>query len=500
MTYTLHYADEKTIRRQLTTLYWRARIPGIVIRLLLLGIVTTIVYRLAGVTAALIVACLPLCLWVAAWCRGAKFYVRGIVLPPESELLLSLQESGMIGESQGVKSFRRWSDLDFPRQFLPQELLCLSNRADGSLVMLPVAELSEEERQALVTDIRQFISAAKAGTSGEPLPPPEGYGEAFSLSPAAIKEGADVLILQLFPWVAWVNVLAVILLWALLPVTPFLALLTAYVTPTSVVTTGVLIGIVVYLLIFRSTRVLHPGTQTARYLRRFMKDDTWSLSEDGSTLLRRKPSGSWHVIPLSFYTRSLRGAHSRVMMVGSRNGMLLPPEVLDGAAIPPPLPAPRRHPVLTLLLAPLPAVFLIVGAIWFFLSLNASLDEKYGPPAWAQEQYAMIDEQAKAQVNAAAPEEVEPEVRALIAQWQLQEQLEKQWEESDALERGVMNLNEDEKPVNFFSFITPLNLWNKRFPEQTQAAISSFPESVQSDVRDYLYDEDEESEDAEEEP
>lgn len=491
MTYTLHYADEKTIRRQLTTLYWRARIPGIVIRLLLLGIVTTIVYRSAGLTAALIVACLPLCYWVAAWCCGAKFYVRVIVLPPESELLLSLQESGMIGESQGVKSFRRWSDLEFPRQFMPQELLCLSNRADGSLVMLPVAELSEEERQALVTAIRQFISAAKAGTSGEPLPPPEGYGEAFSLSPAAIKEGADILILQLFPWVAWVNVPAVILLWALLPVIPFLALLIAYATPTTVFTTAFLFGFVVYLLIFHSARVLHPGAQTARYLRRFMKDDTWSLSEDGSTLLRLKPSGSWHIVPLSFYTHSLRGAHSRVMMVGSRNGMLLPPEVLDGAAIPPPLPAPRRHPVRTLLLAPLPAVFLIVAAIRFFLSLNASPDET---PAWVQEQYAMIDEQAKAQVNAAAAEDVEPEVRALIAQWQLQEQFEEQWEESDALESSVMNLNMEERMVNIVSFTTPLNLWYKRFPEQTQAAISSFPESVQRDVRVYLDDADEEDE------
>lgn len=93
----------------------------------------------------------------------------------------------MIGESQGVKSFRRWSDLEFPRQFMPQELLCLSNRADGSLVMLPVAELSEEERQAPVTAIRQFISAAKAGTGGEPLPPPEGYGEAFSLYSYALS-------------------------------------------------------------------------------------------------------------------------------------------------------------------------------------------------------------------------------------------------------------------------------------------------------------------------
>lgn len=497
MTYTLHYADETTIRRQLTTLYWRARIPGIVIRLLLLGIVTTIGYRSAGLTAALIAACLPLCHWVVAWCCGAKFYVRVIVLPPESELLLSLQESGMIGESQGVKSFRRWSDLEFPRQFLPQELLCLSNRADGSLVMLPVAELSEEERQALVTAIRQFISAAKAGTSGEPLPPPEGYGEAFSLSPAAIKEGADVLILQLFPWVARVNVLAVILLWALLPVTPFLALLTAYATPTTVVTTAFLFGVVVYLLIFHSARVLHPGAQTARYLRRFVKDDTWSMSEDGSTLLRRKPSGSWHIVPLSFYTHSLRGAHSRVMMVGSRNGMLLPPEVLDGAAIPPPLPAPRPRRALTLLLTLLPTALL--GIVWLLYLQNTAPTENDGTPAWMEEQFEMYD-RAEAQVNAASPEEVEPEVRALIAQWQLQEQLEKQWEESDALERGVMNLNVEERMVNFFSFITPLNLWNERFPEQTRAAISSFPESVQSDVRDYLNDEDEESEDAEEEP
>lgn len=486
MTYTLHYADEKTLRRQLTAVYARTRMPLTVTRLLITGLAAYLTSTQAGPIVGLIVAGMLLCLFAGVWCYQRKQFIRLMPLRAGSTVTLTRQENGLRTECEGITSFRPWSDLRLVPQRQPQDILLLADKGSGSFLLLPLTALSEEECRALTEDIDRGIRSAKEGTCGAPEPSPEGYGASCSLSPKAYREGMDILIRRLYPWYVPLNAVVLTLLWPGLSVLGW-ALFEGVTEASVIISTVAGCGI---LLIFLG-HWRHPGAKGARRMRRYLMGDTWSLRADGSTLLRRKPSGAWSVIPLSFYTHSLRGQHALVMLVRNGNGMPLPPELLNGAAIPPPLPAPRPRRALTLLLTLLPTALLLI-IVWAFLSLNASTDEKYGLPAWVKEQDAMIEARAEAQVNAAAPEEVVPEVRALIAQWQLKEQLEEQWGEYACLESCVMNLNEDEKLVNFISFITPLNRWYARFPEQTRAAISAFPESVQSDVRDYLRNEEDE--------
>lgn len=486
MTYTLHYADEKTLRRQLAAVYARTRLPLAVTRLLITGLAAYLTTTQAGPIVGLIVAGLLLCLFTGVWCYQRKQFIRLMPLRAGSLVTLTRQENGLRTECEGITSFRPWSDLRLVPQRKPQDILLLADKGSGSFLLLPLTALSEEERRALIEDIDRGIRSAKEGTCGTPAPSPEGYGASCSLSPEAYREGADILIRRLYPWYVPLNAVVLTLLWPSLLVLGW-ALFEGVTEASVIISTAAGCGI---LLIFLG-HWRHPGAKWARRMRRYHMGDTWSLRADGSTLLRRKPSGAWSVIPLSFYTHSLRGQHALLMLSRNGNGMPLPPELLSAAALPPPLPAPRSRRALTLLLTLLPTALLLC-IVWALYSLNASLDEKYGLPAWVDEQIAVMHDRAEAQVNAASPEEVEPEVRALIAQWQLQEQLEEQWGEFPCLESGVMNLNEDEKLVNLYSFITPLNRWNERFPEQTRAAISTFPESVQSDVRIYLEDEEEE--------
>lgn len=485
MTYTLHYADEKTLRRQLAAVYARTRLPLAVTLLLIgAGLVAYLVATLQEATFVLLTAGLLLCLFAGVWRYQRKRLIRLMPLRAGSTVTLTRQENGLRTECEGITSFRPWSDLRLVPQCQPQDILLLADKGSGFFLLLPLTALSEEERRALTEDIDRGIRSAKEGICGAPEPSPEGYGASCSLSSEAYREGVDILIRRLHPWYAPLNAVVLTLLWPGLLVLGWALFLGETEEPVIV---GAVAGCGVLLILL--DRLRHPGAKWARRMRRFLMGDTWSLSADGSTLLRCKPSGAWSVIPLSFYSHSLRGQHALVMLSRNGDGMPLPPELLSAAAIPPPLPAPRPRRALTLLLTLLPTALLlcIVGALY---SLNASPDEKYGLPAWVDEQIAVMHDRAEAQVHAASPEEVEPEVRALIAQWQLQEQLEEQWGESPCLESCVMNLNEDEKLVNFFSFITPLNLWNARFPDQTRAALSAFPESVQRDARDYLSDED----------
>lgn len=480
MIYTLRYTTGKELRRGLRARINRAIRPMYLLRGGILLLAALILYTLESPWLWTVILGTAALILILNWHLTLRHTLKQWIIPDGAQMELELTEGGMRLRVPclGSDSFRVWAALQILPLRAGDDYLLLSDTEIGGVLLLPLQGMSTEESRALhvqLTELKEGArKAAEEGSPVAPLPPPEGFGEGMGCSPAAMVEGFDIGAQRLWGrqrlWGYAIIGAELALLWAL---GLYYGEEWRYTIPA-----------IMHLLFLGSVLSLwHPGRRMLRPIRRFLRNNNYSFRDDGSALLRSKPSGSWVLTPVSLYTQVLKGEQSQVLVMGKTSHiMVLPPELPLPSTLPTPLPSRRRSRYAGIFIALYALSAATLAGLWVNdLYHDESIDtESIDTDAlMAEVKQAGTEEERRAAV--ATREEADERVAELTAQWMRLTNQENAILEGKRTEPSWKELVTESCCLN-----TRLSIWQSTHPWSFMAVYLSLPEPYRSEFRSYF--------------